>query len=83
VVDDKIPAKSEWKRDANNKLVKIWKPVYASSAVRGEIWPMIAEKVWAKISGTYNAIGNGGTIASVFARLSDDPFRAIPIRNGN
>jgi len=60
-----------------------WQPAYASSAVRGEIWPMIAEKVWAKLHGTYHAIGEGGHVASVLARLSDDPFRTIELRIGN
>jgi len=78
VVDDKIPAKKGcWSRDANGNLNCGWHPVYAKSAVRGEIWPMIAEKVWAKAHGTYHAIGNGGRVSDVLATLSDDPSRSI------
>jgi len=43
---------------------------------------MIAEKAWAKASGTYMAIGNGGTVSDVLRHLSDDPFETITIRRG-
>jgi hypothetical protein len=29
--------------------------MYANSAIYGEIWPMIAEKAWAKLVGSYGA----------------------------
>ena len=40
------------------------KPVYAKSANRREIWPMVVEKAFAKLHGTYEAIGGGGRIAA-------------------
>lgn len=57
-------------------------PLYAGSRIPGEIWPMIAEKAYAKAAGTYGAIGNGGHVGNVLSQLSDDPFEIITIRRG-
>jgi len=34
-------------------------PAFAYSTVKGELWPMIAEKVWAKLEGSYERIAGG------------------------
>jgi len=53
-----------------------WYPYYATSANWGEIWPMIAEKAWAKLVGTYKATA-GGQAQWVAQHLTDDPTETV------
>jgi len=48
-------------------------PTYAHSAVYGEIWPMIAEKAWAKLTGSYGGM-NAGMMDWVLAHVTNDPI---------
>lgn len=41
---------------------------------------MIAEKAWAKLHGTYHAIGNGGSNLQVLSHLTNDPYYKINTR---
>lgn len=43
-------------------------PIYASSTNPGTIWPMIAEKAWAKLYGSY-ANSEGGNTKTVMSYL--------------
>lgn len=74
IVDDYIPM-THTHRKIDGKWQLGWHPVYAKSRVDGELWPMLAEKAWAKINGSYAAIGNGGQNSMVMDYLSDDPYR--------
>ena len=47
-VDDFIPVKKFYKFGREGYF-----PPYAHSSVEGEIWPMIGEKIWAKLTGSY------------------------------
>jgi hypothetical protein len=53
------------------------KPVYAKSANRREIWPMVVEKAFAKLHGTYEAIGGGGRIAAALQALTGGSASSI------
>ena len=55
-------------------------PVYADSMYEGEIWPMIMEKAWAKLVGTYAAI-EGGNNWWTLIHLTNDPTERIIMRN--
>jgi len=55
-------------------------PVYAKSMHEGEIWPMIMEKAWAKLIGSY-AASEGGNSSTVLAHLTNDPIEYIRMRN--
>ena len=46
------------------------KPLYAASANRREIWPMVVEKAYAKLHGSYEAIGGGGQIGAALQALT-------------
>lgn len=59
-VDDYIPMSKGWVQALDGSWHDSWVPVYAKSRIYGEIWPEIAEKVWAKVYGSYAAMGNGG-----------------------
>ena len=36
----------------------------------GEIWPMVVEKAYAKVAGSYEAIGRGGRVAPALETLT-------------
>ena len=44
--------------------------MYASSSDRLEIWPMVVEKAFAKLHGTWEAIGHGGLISAALQALT-------------
>ena len=46
------------------------KPLYAASSNRREIWPMIVEKAFAKLHGSWEAIGRGGHIGDALKALT-------------
>jgi len=52
--------------------------VYASSTDRREIWPMVVEKAFAKLHGSYEAIGHGGTVAAALQALTGGTARTLP-----
>ena len=55
-----------------------WFPAFASSVVEGEVWPMVAEKVWAKVSGSYALTSRGGLVpAQILSHLTNDPTRQL------
>jgi hypothetical protein len=58
------------------------RPVYASSANRREIWPMVVEKAWAKLHGTFEAIGGGGRIAAALQALTGGESWSVPVAVG-
>lgn len=66
----------KWKNHKNNEEINGWWPVYAKSSYYGEIWPMIAEKAWAKLVGTYKATA-GGNAKWVLDHLTDDAVERI------
>lgn len=73
-VDDYIPVRSGWNSEqcAHTGSNSCDYPVYAKSTKPGEIWPMIAEKAWAKLVGSYAAI-EGGSTSWVMNHLTNDP----------
>ena len=77
-VDDLIPASQQTRFGRSG-----WFPTYANSLFDGEIWPIIAEKVWAKIGGSYAKIAAGAP-SWVLSHLTNDPsfqFQQIPAWN--
>ena len=52
--------------------------VYASSTDRREIWPMVVEKAFAKLHGSYESIGHGGTVAAALQALTGGTARTLP-----
>ena len=46
------------------------KPIYATSTDHREIWPMVVEKAYAKVAGSYEAIGRGGRVAPALETLT-------------
>jgi len=56
------------------------KPVYASSMHEGEIWPMIMEKAWAKLVGSYEAI-EGGSNWWTMTQMTNDPVERVMFRD--
>ena len=46
------------------------RPVFASAADHREIWPMVVEKAFAKLHGSYEGIGGGGVIATALTALT-------------
>jgi hypothetical protein len=63
-VDDYVPVKVRKGRAD--------RPLYASSRIAGEIWPMIFEKAWAKLLGSYAATEGGNTMWTML-HMSNDP----------
>lgn len=57
-------------------------PVFAKSANRREIWPMVVEKAFAKLRGTYQAVGGGGRVATALQALTGGSATAIPTSVG-
>jgi len=47
----------------------------------GEIWPMIMEKAWAKLVGSYSAI-EGGNPSWTMEHLTNDPIENFNLRSG-
>lgn len=83
-VDDYVPTSEDlmkFKDYKNNEEVNGWWPAYARSSHYGEIWPMIAEKAWSKLVGTYKATA-GGNAKWVLDHLTDDPVERIPLNKG-
>jgi len=46
----------------------------------GEIWPMLMEKAWAKLVGSYGAI-EGGNNWWTMEHMTNDPVKNIALRN--
>jgi len=65
-VDDKIPVK-----EITRFGRKGFFPPFAASSVEGEIWPMIGEKIWAKLTGSY-ANAESGSVAWVLRHVTND-----------
>lgn len=69
-------------RDASGKAVPVYIPVdrdlatrngglrYARGATRGELWPSLVEKAFAKWKGGFDAIGHGGVPSEVMKALT-------------
>lgn len=72
-VDDYVPVVMK-----GGKLL----PVYADSMYEGEIWPMIMEKAWAKLVGSYAAIESGNSWWTL-SHLTNDPVERVIMRNQN
>ena len=66
-VDDNLPTR-------NGRLT------YANSRIEGELWPPLAEKIWAKLVGSYAAIEAGNSVW-VLKYLTDDPVQHFRPRN--
>jgi hypothetical protein len=47
-----------------------------------QIWPMVVEKAFAKLHGTYQAIGGGGQIAAALQALTGGIAWAVPTSSG-
>jgi hypothetical protein len=47
-----------------------------------QIWPMVMEKAFAKLHGTYQAIGGGGQIAAALQALTGGSAWAVPTSSG-
>jgi len=69
--DDRIPVKKMWRYGRFD-----WFPAFAWSEVEGEVWPMIAEKIWAKLNGSY-AWSAGGRSDWVMKHLSNSPSETL------
>jgi len=78
-VDDYVPVIDKSVKDENGQWHSGLHPVYADSRIYGEIWPMIMEKAWAKLIGTYANI-EGGNNWWVMTHLTNDPTERIIIR---
>jgi len=59
-------------------MTSVWYPYFVRSQNWGEIWPMIAEKAWAKLIGSYKAAA-GGRAEWVAAHLTDDPSELVKL----
>ena len=62
-VDDRLPC------DAHKA------PLYVRSGNRAELWPALVEKAWAKLAGSYAALG-GGTLPQALRSLTG----SVPVR---
>jgi len=86
-VDDYVPVTEKYMiRNGqyvheNGVYLKEKKPVYAQSMHYGEIWPMIMEKAWAKLVGSYSAI-EGGNSSWTMEHLTNDPIERFNLRAG-
>jgi hypothetical protein len=80
-VDDYVPVTKVWAKDKNGAWIstKQLRPVYASSMHYGEIWPMLYEKAWAKLVGSYHAI-EYGTSRWTLQHMTNDPYKFIGLR---
>ena len=58
------------------------RPLYGSSANRREIWPMVVEKAYAKLHGSYEAIGSGGLIGRALEALTGGATTSLPTSFG-
>ena len=72
MVDDYVPVYKKWDSALGRS---VWAPRYASSQIRGEVWPIIAEKIVAKLFGNYGKIGGGGFQTDLYRLLSNRPFK--------
>lgn len=70
-VDDYIPVRKTYRFGRSGYF-----PPYANSKVEGEIWPMIAEKIWAKVNGSYSNIESAAP-SWAFSHLTNDPTTQI------
>ena len=68
-VDDRIPVKKIYRFGRRDYF-----PPYANSKIEGEIWPMIAEKIWAKLTGSY-ANAESGASSWVLKHFTNDPAK--------
>jgi len=66
-VDDYVPTYKTYRFGRHDYF-----PMFASSTVEGEIWPMIAEKIWAKLVGSYGNAESGG-VHWALGHLTNDP----------
>ena len=58
-------------------------PIFADSSHFGVIWPMLIEKAWAKIHGSY-ALSEGGLNDWILSFLTNQPYRTLdtlPLEN--
>ena len=71
IVDDWLPMTFEY--DSNGKEVDI--PAFVrGGADRLEMWPCILEKAYAKLYGSYNAIGCGGKVHLALSDIVENGF---------
>lgn len=77
-VDDYVPVTTAYREYTNRDSETAEVPKYAHSAHYGEIWPMIAEKAWAKLVGSYNA-SEGGDNRWPLSHLTNDPTVSITL----
>ena len=54
------------------------RPIYAVSHSHKEIWPMVVEKAFAKLHGSYEAIGRGGVVAAALEVITGGHSREAP-----
>merc|ERR1719272_815633 len=78
-VDDFIPVKDV---SGYGSAEPVWVPPFAKSSVEGEIWPMIIEKLWAKLKGSYS-YAESGSSAAVLAHLTNDPAEQFNTQMSN
>lgn len=58
------------------------RPLFGSSSNRREIWPMVVEKAYAKLHGSYETIGNGGLIGQALQALTGGSTTSLPTSLG-
>jgi len=78
-IDDFFPVKKGYKNVYGEIKKGEW-PAFADSADFGEIWPMVAEKAWAKLLGSY-ANTESGWNAWVLRYLTNDPVEVVKFNN--
>lgn len=67
--------------DVDHSLPTYWKrlqvPCFARSSVKGEFWPCILEKAWAKLHGNYCLVRKGSPTIALGALTFGQPYKTL------
>ena len=66
----------------DNLPVRYGNLTFAHSSVKGELWQALAEKIWAKLVGSYSA-AEAGNAQWVLKYITNDPVQGFNPRNMN